>query len=109
MVTSFKRSHHALLHSVPQPYTAGHCQRTPLLIPGHSQATVGQSLMGSLLLSPGSWYAQGFVCALQESVSFVLFKFWQLYGGVKGYPSKRSYAIPRSIARRAPAPAVAHC
>ena len=31
--------------------------------------------MGSLLLSPGSWCAQGFVCALQESVSPVLYKF----------------------------------
>ena len=44
----------------------------------------GQSLVGSLLLSPGSWCAQGFVCALQESVSSVLCKFWQLYGGVNG-------------------------
>ena len=40
--------------------------------------------MWSLLLSPGSWCAQGFVCALQESVSPVLCKFWQLYGGVNG-------------------------
>ena len=31
--------------------------------------------MWSLLLSPGSWCAQGFVCALQESVSPVLWKF----------------------------------
>ena len=40
--------------------------------------------MGSLLLSPGSWCAQNFVCALQEPVSLVLCKFWQLYGGVNG-------------------------
>ena len=40
--------------------------------------------MGSLLLSPGSWCAQGSVCALQESVSPVLCKFWWLYGGVYG-------------------------
>ena len=44
----------------------------------------GQSLVGSLLLFPGSWYTQGFACALQESVSPVLCKFWQLYGGVNG-------------------------
>ena len=31
--------------------------------------------MGTLLLSPGSWCTQGFVCALQESVSPVLRKF----------------------------------
>ena len=35
----------------------------------------------SFLLDPG---AQGFVCALQESVSPVLCKFWLLYGGVNG-------------------------
>ena len=43
-----------------------------------------QSLVGSLLLSPGSWYAQDLVCAFQESVSPVLCKFWQLYAGING-------------------------
>ena len=52
--------------------------------PGHSRPSLGQSLVGSLLLSPGSWHAQGSVCALQESVSAVLCKFWRLYGGVNG-------------------------
>ena len=52
--------------------------------PGHSQGSLGQSLVGSLLLSPGSWCTQGSVCALQESVSPVLCKFWQLYGGANG-------------------------
>ena len=47
-------------------------------------ASLGQSLVRSLLLSPGSWCIQGSVCALQESVSSVLCKFWQLYGGVNG-------------------------
>ena len=40
--------------------------------------------MGSLLLSPGSWCVQGFVCALQESVFLIQCKFWRLYGGVNG-------------------------
>ena len=35
--------------------------------PGHSWASLGQSLVESQLLSPGSWCGQGFVCALQES------------------------------------------
>ena len=61
--------------SVPNP-APGQCQPTPPLeTPGHSQASLGQSLAGSLLLSPGSWCAQGFVCALQESISPVLCKF----------------------------------
>ena len=51
---------------------------------GHSRASLGQSLVRLLLLSLGSWYAQGFVCALQESVSPVLCKFWWLYDGVNG-------------------------
>ena len=52
--------------------------------PGHSQASLGQSLVGSLLLSPGPWCTQGSICALQEFVSPVLCKFWWLYGGVNG-------------------------
>ena len=43
--------------------------------PGCRQARLAQSLVGTLLLSPGSWCTQGFVCALQESVSPVLWKF----------------------------------
>ena len=66
---------------------AGHHQPTlPPEILGHSWACLGQFLVGSLLLSPGSWCAQGFVCTLQESVSPVLWKFWWFYGGVHGHP-----------------------
>ena len=55
MVTSFKRYHAGTAAlSAPNP-AVGHCRPTPLPeTPGHSQATVGQSLVGSLLLSPGS-------------------------------------------------------
>ena len=52
--------------------------------PRHSGASLGQSLVGSLLLSPGSWCAQGSVCA-PPSVCFpVLCKFQQLNDGVNG-------------------------
>ena len=76
MVTFLKRTYvGTIVFRGPDP-TAGHCQPTPLLMtPGHSQASLAQSLVGSLLLSPGSWCTQGFVCALQESVSPVLWKF----------------------------------
>ena len=93
----------------PHP-AAGHCQpiRQPET-PGHAQASLGQSLMGSLLLSTGSWCAQGSVCALQKSVSPLLCKFWRLlYGGLI-VTSKRAYAIPRSAAPRVPAPVAVHC
>ena len=62
--------------SAPDPVT-GHCRATPLLeTPGPSQASLAQSLVGSLLLSPGSQCTQGSVCALQESVSPVPCKFY---------------------------------
>ena len=85
MAASFKRSHACTAApSAPNP-AAGHHQPTLLLeTPGHSQASMGQSLVGSLLLSPGSWCIQGFVCTLQVSVSPDLCKFWRLYGGVSG-------------------------
>ena len=66
----------------PNP-EAGHHQPTPSSeTPGHSWES--QFLVGSLYISPGSWCAAGFICALQESVSPVLCKFWWVYGGVNG-------------------------
>ena len=63
----------------------GHCRPTPLPeTPGYPQAGLVQSLLGLLLLSLGSLGTQGFICALQESVSPVLCKFLCLYGGVNG-------------------------
>ena len=110
MTTSFKWYHEfTATLSIPNSL-AGHPWPTPLLeTPGHSQAILGQSLVGSLLLSPGSWCAQGFACALQESVFPVLCKFWQLYGGLMVTSSKRAYAIPRSTSPRAPAPEAVLC
>ena len=84
MLTSFKRSHSCTAtFSNPNP-EAGHSWPTPLLkIPGHSQASLGQSLLGSLLLSPGCWCTRLSLCP--PSVCFpVLCKFWRLYGGVHG-------------------------
>ena len=85
MATSFERSHVCTAALTASNTTTGHHQPMPLLeTPGHSQASLSQSLVGSLLLSPGSWCMQGSVCALQQSVSPVLCKFWQLYCGVNG-------------------------
>ena len=69
-MTSFKRSLACTAALSASDPAAGHLRPTPLPeTPGHSQASLGQSLVGSLLLSPGSWYAQGFASALKESVS----------------------------------------
>ena len=60
MATSFRRSHACTVTlTAPNP-AAGHHQPMPLLeTPGHSWASLGQSLVGSLLLSPGSWCTKG--------------------------------------------------
>ena len=85
MVTSFKRFHaHTGVLCVLNPEAGHHRPMPPPETPGHSWASLGQSLVGSLLLSPGSWCTQVFVCALQESVSPVLCKFWWFYGEVNG-------------------------
>ena len=108
MVPSFKSSHApAAALSAPDP-AASHCQPTPLPeTPGHSQASLDQSLVGSLLLSPGSWYTQGFVSALKESVSQL--SSGRSMVGLMATSSKRSYSIPRSPAPRAAASAAVHC
>ena len=85
MVTSFKRSHACIAGLSASDSEAGHHQpMPPLETPGHSWASLSQSLVESVLFSPLSYCTQGFVCALQGSVTPVLCKFWQLYGGVHG-------------------------
>ena len=110
MVTSFKSSHaHTATLSVPDT-AAGHCRPTPLPeTPGHSWASLDQSLVGSLLLSPGFWCTQGSVCALWESVFQSCISSGGSVVGLMVTSSKRAYAIPRSAAPRAPAPAAGHC
>ena len=110
MTTSFKRSCAGSATLSTLNPAAGHRQPTPPPeTPGHSRACLAQSPVGSPLLSPWSWCAQASVCALQESVSPVLCKFWRLYGGLMETSSKRACARPRSAAPRAPAPAAGHC
>ena len=85
MVTSFKRPHACTVTLSAPSHAASHRQPTPLLeTPGHPQASLGKSLVRSLLLYPGVWCTQGSVCALKESISPVLCKFWWLCGGVNG-------------------------
>ena len=107
MATSFKISHAVTAAlSAPNP-AAGHHQPTPLLeTPGHSHASLGQSLVVSLLLSPGvhkvlfvpskSLFPQSCVNSGSSMV------------GLMATSSKRAYAIPKSAAHRAPVPAAGH-
>ena len=100
MGTSFQRSQAGTAAlSAPNPAAVHRRPTPPPGTPGHPWASLGQSLVGSLLLSPESWCAQGFVCALQESVSLVLCKFCNqipLAFKVKfPYGSQSSHQIPR--------------
>ena len=110
MVTSFKRSHaHAATLSAPNP-AADHHQPTSLLeTPGHSWTSLGQSLVGSLLLSPVSWCTQGSVCALQGLFSQSCVSSGGSMVGLMATSSKRAYSIPRSAGARAPVLLAVYC
>ena len=84
ITTSFKRTHaHNATLSAPNP-AAGHQRPTaPLETPEHSRPSLCQSLVWSLLFSPGSWCTRFSLCP--PRVYFpVLCKFWQLYSRVNG-------------------------
>ena len=110
MVTSFKRSHACTATlSTPDP-EAGHCQSMPPPeIPGLSQASLGQSLVGSLLLSLGSWCTQGFVYGFQVLSPESCVSSGGSMVGLMVTSSTRAYAIPSSAAPRASAPRAGHC
>ena len=91
------------LLSRPLPTHA--CTRDSWTLMGKS----GSVSRGSLLLSPGSWCAQGAVRALPEFVSLVLCEFWWLRGRLLVTSSRRAYAIPRCTAPRAPAAEAGRC
>ena len=109
MATSFKTSHVCTAAlTAPNPASGHHQPTPPPETPGHSWASLGQSLVGSLLLSPGSWCTK--FCLCPPRVYFpVLCKFWELSGGLMVTSSKRLYAIPRSAAARAPVPMAGPC
>ena len=69
MVNSLKRPYACTATlSAPHPAAGHHQPKPPPETPGNPQASQGQSPVGSLLLSSGSWYTR-FCCALQESIS----------------------------------------
>ena len=105
MATSFKRScARTATLSTPDP-AAGHCRPMPLPeTPGHSQASLGQFLVESLLLSPGSWCIQGSVCALQESVSQSCVSSGGSVMALMATSSKRAYAITQVCCTQRPCP-----
>ena len=76
------------------------CSRSPLThaSTGDSWASLGQSLVGSLLLFPGSWCTQGSVCALKCLCLQSCVSSGGSMVGLMAISSKRAYATPRSDA-----------
>ena len=110
MGTSFKRSHACTATlTAPKP-AGGHHRLMPLLeTPGNSWASLGQSLVGTLLLSPGSCCTQSSVCVLKEFISQSCVSSSSSMVELMATSSKRAYAIPKSAAPKAPAPVAVHC
>ena len=102
MATSFKRSHASSVaghhRSMPPPET-----------PGHSRASLGQSLVRSLLLSPMSGTHKVLFVPSKSLFPQFCVSSGSSMVGIMVTSSKRAYAIPRSTAHRAPAPAAGHC
>ena len=102
-----------LLQNVPCSHCCTQCplaySRPP---PTHMSAGDFWTFMGksgsvscwSLLLPHGCWCAQGSVCALQASLSPVLCKFWQLYGGVNGNLLQEGLCYARVYCIQGPCP-----
>ena len=55
----------------PNPVADHHQPMPPLETPGHSRASLGQSLVGSLLLSLGSWCMEGYVQQIKNGLEWV--------------------------------------
>ena len=109
MATSFKRCHACTaVVSAPNP-ASGQCQFTPPLeTPGHSWACLGQSLVGSLPLSPGPGVHKIWLVPSKSLFSQSCVSSGSSMAGLMATSSKRSYAIPRSAPPRVPAPEAGH-
>ena len=110
MVTSFRRSHaHIAALSAPNP-AAGRLWPTPLPeTPGNSQSSLGQSFVGSLLLSPGSWWAHSLSVPSKSLFPQSCVSFCGSMVGLMVTSSKKAYTIARYATPRAPVPATVHC
>ena len=97
MVTSFKRPHVCTAAlSAPKP-APGHCRpMPPPETPGCSRASLGRSLVGSLLLSPGTWCTQVLFVPSKSLFPQSCVSSGSSIVGLMATSSKRAYAILRS-------------
>ena len=109
-VTSFKgtMSVCTVALSASDPAADHHLLMHLLETPGHSWASLSQSLVGSLHLSPGSWCTQVLFVPSKSLFPQSCVSSSGSMVGLMATSSKRAYAILRSAAPRVPAP-VAGC
>ena len=109
MVTSFKRSHACTATlNASNPASGHHQLMPPLETPGHSQTRLGQSLVRSLLLPPGSQCTS--FCLYPPRVYIpVLCKFWQVYGKVNGDLLQEGLCHTNVCCTQRPCPVAAYC
>ena len=105
MVTSFKSSHACTAtFSAPSPAAGHHWPTPPPETPGHFQASLGQSLVGSLLLFPGSWCTQVSVFAHQEFVSQSCLSSDGFYGIINGHLLQEGLCHTQVCCTQSPCP-----
>ena len=94
----------------PQP-AAGHVRSTsPPDTPGHTRASLGQSLVGLPLQVPSVLVHTSFcLCPLRVCFPSPFLSSGGSMVELMATSSKRAYAISSSTATRAPDPAVVHC
>ena len=92
----------------PQPCSRPPPTHSPPETPGYPQASLGQSSVGSLLLSSGSWCTRFCCAALWESISQSCVNSGNSMVGLMVTSSKRAYAIPKSAAPRDLVPVTVH-
>ena len=99
MATSFQRSCTCTAALIALDPAAGHCQpMPPLETCGHSWASLSQSLMGSLLLSPLSWCAQVLFVPSKSLFPQPCVSSGGSMVGLMATISKKADATPRSAA-----------
>ena len=108
MVTSFKRSC-ACIASLSAPGSRPSLTHASTRDSWTLLASLGQSLVGPLLLSPGSWSAQILFLPSKSLSPHFCENSGGSVVGLMAVSSKRAYATPRSAAPRAPAPVAGHC
>ena len=93
----------------PRPCSRPPVDHTSTEIPGHSEASLGQSPVGSLLLSPDSWCTQGFLCPPRVCFPSPAHSPCGSVVGLMVTSFKIAYATPRCAVPRAPAPMSGYC